>query len=47
MMGWHRSDGRKGIRNTILVAYTVECAHHVCTQISQHTHTQRPGPYMG
>ncbi|WP_227268154.1 UxaA family hydrolase [Roseobacter weihaiensis] len=35
MKGWQRSDGRKGIRNTILVAYTVECAHHVCTKIVQ------------
>jgi altronate dehydratase large subunit len=24
-----RSDGRKGIRNVVLVAYLVECAHHV------------------
>ncbi|WP_217350483.1 UxaA family hydrolase [Ruegeria sp. HKCCD7255] len=35
MTGWLRSDGRKGIRNTIPVAYTVECAHHVCTRIVQ------------
>ncbi|MFM8577518.1 MAG: UxaA family hydrolase [Planctomycetaceae bacterium] len=28
-----RSDGRKGIRNTILVAYLVECAHHVAREI--------------
>ncbi|UWQ18045.1 UxaA family hydrolase [Jannaschia sp. M317] len=35
MMAWQRSDGRKGIRNTILIAYTVECAHHVCTRIAQ------------
>jgi altronate hydrolase len=27
--GYLRSDGRKGVRNTILVVYTVECASHV------------------
>jgi altronate hydrolase len=29
-----RADGRKGIRNTILVAYLVECAHHVAREIA-------------
>jgi altronate dehydratase large subunit len=33
--GFLRSDGRKGIRNVILVAYLVECAHHVAREISQ------------
>jgi len=28
-----RSDGRKGVRNAILVAYLVECAHHVAREI--------------
>jgi altronate hydrolase len=28
-----RSDGRKGIRNHIIVAYLVECAHHVAREI--------------
>ena len=28
-----RSDGRKGIRNHLLVAYLVECAHHVAREI--------------
>lgn len=28
-----RADGRKGIRNTIAVAYLVECAHHVSREI--------------
>jgi altronate hydrolase len=28
-----RTDGRKGIRNTVLVAYLVECAHHVSREI--------------
>lgn len=32
--GYKRSDGRKGIRNVLLVAYLVECAHHVCTEIA-------------
>lgn len=33
MQGYLRQDGRKGIRNTIVVVYLVECAHHVCRQI--------------
>ncbi|NBP79914.1 hydrolase, partial [bacterium] len=28
-----RSDGRKGIRNTVLVVYLVECSHHVAREI--------------
>lgn len=28
-----RTDGRKGIRNVVLVAYLVECAHHVARRI--------------
>ncbi|MFM8378452.1 MAG: UxaA family hydrolase [Planctomycetia bacterium] len=28
-----RADGRKGIRNTIVVVYLVECAHHVAREI--------------
>lgn len=35
MTGWPRADGRKGIRNVVLVAYLVECAHHVCTRIAR------------
>ena len=31
--GYLRPDGRKGIRNTVLVAYLVECAHHVARRI--------------
>lgn len=30
---WLRADGRKGIRNVIVVAYLVECAHHVARRI--------------
>jgi len=33
MKGYPRSDGRKGIRNLVAVAYLVECAHHVSRQI--------------
>ena len=33
--GYLRKDGRKGVRNVVLVAYLVECAHHVCRQIVQ------------
>jgi altronate dehydratase large subunit len=33
MKGYLRKDGRKGIRNVIVVAYLVECAHHVARQI--------------
>lgn len=31
--GYRRSDGRLGIRNTVLVIYLVECAHHVARSI--------------
>lgn len=31
--GYGRKDGRKGIRNVIVVAYLVECAHHVTRRI--------------
>jgi len=31
--GYLRSDGRKGIRNVIVVVYLVECAHHVAREI--------------
>ncbi len=32
--GYLRRDGRKGIRNIIVVAYLVECAHHVAREIA-------------
>ena len=32
--GWLRPDGRKGIRNLVLVLYTVECAQHVAHLIA-------------
>ncbi|MEV8467651.1 UxaA family hydrolase [Fluviibacterium sp. DFM31] len=35
LTGWPRADGRKGIRNVVLVAYLVECAHHVCSRIAR------------
>ncbi|MBK5933501.1 altronate hydrolase [Rhodovulum imhoffii] len=31
--GFPRNDGRKGIRNHLVVAYLVECAHHVAREI--------------
>jgi altronate dehydratase large subunit len=34
MRGYLRADGRKGIRNTVVVAYLVECAHHVAREIA-------------
>ena len=34
MNGYLRSDGRKGIRNHVAVAYLVECAHHVAREIA-------------
>lgn len=33
IQAWQRADGRKGIRNTVAVAYLVECAHHVARRI--------------
>jgi altronate dehydratase large subunit len=33
MNGFIRSDGRVGIRNLVVVAYLVECAHHVAREI--------------
>jgi altronate hydrolase len=34
MRGYLRADGRKGLRNTIVVGYLVECAHHVAREIA-------------
>jgi altronate dehydratase large subunit len=33
-LAYPRSDGRKGIRNVVAVAYLVECAHHVAREIA-------------
>jgi len=33
MKGYLRPDGRKGIRNILVVVYLVECAHHVAREI--------------
>ncbi|MFT3789452.1 MAG: UxaA family hydrolase [Tepidisphaeraceae bacterium] len=33
--GYLRSDGRKGVRNLVLIIYTVECASHVAHAIAQ------------
>ncbi|MER9671223.1 UxaA family hydrolase [Mesorhizobium sp. M0203] len=35
MKGYLRKDGRKGIRNVLVVVYTVECAHHVAREIAR------------
>lgn len=34
LQGYPRADGRKGIRNIVVVAYLVECAHHVAREIA-------------
>jgi altronate dehydratase large subunit len=34
LRGYARPDGRKGIRNVLLVAYLVECAHHVAREVA-------------
>jgi len=34
ILGYLRADGKKGIRNTLVVAYLVECAHHVAREIA-------------
>lgn len=36
LRGFQRTDGRKGIRNVVAVAYLVECAHHVAREIVAH-----------
>lgn len=33
---WLRPDGGKGIRNKVLVLYTVECSKHVAESIAAH-----------
>ena len=34
ILGFPRSDGRTGIRNCVIVVYTVECAHMVANSIA-------------
>ena len=34
LSGYLRADGRKGLRNVLVVAYLVECAHHVAREIA-------------
>ncbi|MDA8292644.1 MAG: UxaA family hydrolase [Actinomycetota bacterium] len=43
MVGYRRADGRKGIRNNLLVVYTVECAHHVVSRIARGFDASEPG----
>ena len=33
--GYARQDGRKGIRNRVVVIYTVKCAEHVARRIAE------------
>ena len=40
---WLRADGRKGIRNLVVVAYLVECAHHVSRLIVNRSQAGVPG----
>lgn len=40
MQGYLRSNGKKGIRNTVVVAYLVECAHHVARTIVNKSNNQ-------
>ncbi len=50
--GYLRADGRKGIRNYVVVAYLVECAHHVARTIASKYEPQAvqligfPGCYL-
>lgn len=34
ILGYQRKDGRVGIRNVVVIAYLVECAHHVARRIA-------------
>jgi altronate hydrolase len=40
MQGYLRNNGKKGIRNTVVVAYLVECAHHVARTIVNKSNNQ-------
>ena len=40
LSGYLRDDGRKGIRNVVVVIYTVECAHHVARLVVNAFHGQ-------
>ena len=42
-MGYKRKDGRKGIRNRVLVIYTVKCAEHVARKIVDEVHHPEVG----
>ncbi len=50
MRGYLRQDGRKGIRNAVIVAYLVECARHVAQEITlrfRHSHGGDPVQMIG
>ncbi|ODS73598.1 MAG: hydrolase [Cytophagaceae bacterium SCN 52-12] len=36
IIGYERADGRVGIRNVVVIAYLVECAHHVARRIAMY-----------
>ncbi len=38
--GYERADGTKGIRNKILIIYTVECSMHVCQRVAEYFQTK-------
>jgi len=46
LRGYPRSDGRKGIRNVVAVAYLVECAHHVAREITAQFREQEPPVHL-
>lgn len=35
MLGYLRSDGQVGIRNTVQIVFLVECAHHVSKKVAE------------
>jgi altronate hydrolase len=43
LTGYARRDGRKGVRNHLLVVYLVECAHHVARRIADGAHQDAEG----
>ena len=47
VLGYPRRDGRMGIRNVAVVAYLVECAHHVAEAIAIRPATYIPIGFPG
>lgn len=46
LRGFQRTDGKKGIRNVVAVAYLVECAHHVAREIAAHFRESDPPVHL-